>query len=183
MNVCVTCVSMYIVQEFLFFSANQTVFETTDRIPTYLVAFVVSDFEFTKGIFSGIKHRLYSRSSAMGEHDWSLVSGMLMVKHLSQYFGIDFMLPKIDYVAIPELASAGVENYGLIIIPEGNLLFNKTTSNVVSQSNAVRVVAHEISHQWFGGYVTIQWWSYLWLKEGFATLFSYKVLENVSLNG
>lgn len=44
------------------------------------------------------------------------------------------------------------------------------------------IVQHVISHQWFGDLVTVAWWDYVWMKEGFATYFQYLGTRVVNLN-
>jgi aminopeptidase N len=39
------------------------------------------------------------------------------------------------------------------------------------------VVAHELSHHWFGNYVTMVWWDDLWLNESFAEWISCYSIE------
>jgi aminopeptidase N len=39
------------------------------------------------------------------------------------------------------------------------------------------VVSHELSHHWFGNYVTMVWWEDLWLNESFAEWMSCYSLE------
>lgn len=154
-------------------------FLTTEPIPTYIVAFIVSDFVYSEAILNDLPHRVYSRPNAKDEQEFALVTGMLVTERLAEYYDVPFFLSKLDQAAIPAY-SGGMENWGLAIYGEHNLLFNKKTSTVFSQTSIVNIIAHEICHQYFGDLVTIEWWTYMWLKEGFASLFSFKTMDHVS---
>ncbi|XP_054725821.1 aminopeptidase N-like [Anastrepha obliqua] len=156
-----------------------SVFQMTPSMPTYLVAFVVSDFEYTEGVLNSILQRVYTRPGTKQNQQLALVSGMLFLQSLAEYYNFDFVLPKLYQVGVPDFAAGGMENWGLVTYREEYMIYNKTISTSRVQIYDDNIIAHEHCHQWFGNLVTLKWWTYLWLKEGFANFFAWKTIDAV----
>ncbi|KAH8346509.1 hypothetical protein KR084_001696 [Drosophila pseudotakahashii] len=152
-------------------SSGVTSFQKTVNMPSYLVAFIVSEFVYSEGELNGLPQRVFSRKGTENDQEWALTTGMLVEKRLSGYFGVPFALPKLDQAGIPDFAAGAMENWGLATYREEYLLYNPENSTISTQTNIATIEAHEDAHMWFGDLVAIEWWSFLWLKEGFATLF------------
>ncbi|XP_053666230.1 aminopeptidase N-like [Anopheles marshallii] len=152
-----------------------TVFETTPAMSTYLLAFVVSDFQFrTRGT-----QRVYVRPNAFSEALFALEAGVKILQALDDHLGIPYgmYMPKMDQIAVPDFAAGAMENWGLVTYREQALLFNEAVSTYRTKTNVATTIAHEYAHQWFGDLVTPEWWEYIWLNEGFATLYEYYALH------
>lgn len=77
---------------------------------TYLVAFVVSDFQhLSDGTFA-----VWARDQALNQARYALDIGPRILRHFEDFFSIKFPLPKIDMVALPDFAAGAMENWGLI---------------------------------------------------------------------
>ena len=69
------------------------------------------------------------------------------------------------------------EKYGHCIAPIGGGMEHQTMTTLGNFS--FLLVAHELSHQWFGDNVTCQNWQDIWINEGFASYSEYIALEKL----
>jgi aminopeptidase N len=58
-------------------------------------------------------------------------------------------------------------------------LFGRSWSRRENSGTPEYVVAHELSHQWFGDSVSLKQWQDIWLNEGFASYAEYLWTEHI----
>jgi hypothetical protein len=83
---------------------------------------------------------------------------------------------KIDHVFIPDFKPVAMENVGCITYNDS---FLDPTQTILESSYFHMIIAHELSHTWFGNYVTPEWWDDLWLNESFATFLAHLALKQI----
>ncbi|TRY69463.1 hypothetical protein TCAL_04682 [Tigriopus californicus] len=159
-------------------------FEESVPMSTYLVAFVISDFEFNESELrqNNVTFRIWARKNALDQTDYARGIGARILQYFEHYFDIDFPLPKQDMIAIPDFSAGAMENWGLITYRETTLLYKRGVSPRSAKQRIALVVSHELAHQWFGNLVTPKWWTDLWLNEGFASYVEYLGVEAVEPN-
>lgn len=156
-----------------------TSFEKTPPMSTYLLAWVIGKLhKKTATTNNGVVVNVWATpNQSLDNLDFALDIAKRSIEFFDDYFQTPYPLPKCDHVALPDFAAGAMENWGLITYREVALLADPVKTSLSNKQYIATVIAHELSHQWFGNLVTMKWWDDLWLNESFASLIEYMAID------
>ncbi|XP_029344594.1 uncharacterized protein LOC100161354 isoform X1 [Acyrthosiphon pisum] len=145
-------------------------FEESPPMSTYLVVYMVSDFVYTEANSENdqVKYRIICKKDLANQTEFAINLGPKILKYHEDYFDEKFPLHKQDMAAIPDFSSGSMENWGLATFQENCLLIDPDVATTAGVYEVAQFMTHELCHQWFGDFVTMKWWTGLWLNEGFT---------------
>ncbi|KAL4151710.1 hypothetical protein PRNP1_008651 [Phytophthora ramorum] len=143
-------------------------FEMKQSIPVYLVAMAVGDLvEAEVGPRSSIWTEPCMIEAATKEFDGVLEEYLTIGERL---FG-EYLWERYDMLVMPpSFPYGGMENPRLTFV---------SPCTIAGDKSLVSIVAHELSHSWFGNLVTNATWSDFFLNEGF-TMYAERRITEVS---
>ena len=157
-------------------------FAPTERISTYLFTVAAGPYVGVHRWHDGVELGLWCRRS-MSEHlmtdretdELFEVTGAALDLQ-QRLFGRTYPFgDTYDQLFVPEFNPGAMENPGAVTFSEQFVARGRMTEG--RRRTRAMVVAHELSHMWFGNLVTMRWWDDLWLNESFAELMGYLTVD------
>ncbi len=154
-------------------------FEPTPPIPIDLFVLCAGPWHSRTFEHAGLPMGWHSRASLQHELDRDFDELRQITEqcfdHYAELFDEPFPFDTYDQVFVPGLNWGAMENPGCVTYRDELLPRGRVTE--VERWQRAMVIAHEMSHMWFGDLVSLTWWEDIWLNESFAEYMGFRVSE------
>lgn len=152
-------------------------FKPTEPLSTYLFSFVSGNFQKSIHTKDGREIKIYHRETdkqKVEQLDDIANEVFASVDWLEEYTAIPYPFAKYDLIILPGFQYGGMEHTGATLY-NNKTLFLPANPTLSQQMSRTQLIAHETAHMWFGDYVTMDWFSGVWIKEVFANFFAAQI--------
>lgn len=151
-------------------------------IPSYLVAFVVGPFEVVQDGVAGRAKTPIAFIVPKGraaELAYAKQVTPKVVVALENYFDMDYPYGKLDVAVVPRYWGT-MEHPGIVAMGQPLTLIRHDEETRQRKQAYANILAHEMSHYWFGDYVTMAWWDDTWLNEALGEWSDMNITDAVA---
>jgi aminopeptidase N len=148
-------------------------------LPSYLVAFVVGPFELVDDGTAGRVHtpiRFIIPKGRAGELGYAKEVTPKVLVALESYFDMDYPYGKLDVAVVPRFWGT-MEHPGIVAMGQPLTLIQPAEASRERRERYANILAHEMSHYWFGDLVTMKWWDDTWLNEALGSWSDVNITE------
>ena len=151
----------------------------TRPLPSYLVAFVVGPFELVDDGTAGRLNtpiRFVIPKGRAGELGYAKQVTPKVLVALEDYFDMDYPFGKLDVAVVPRYWGT-MEHPGIVAMGQPLTLIRPDQATRDRKQHYASILAHEMSHYWFGDIVTMAWWDDTWLNEALGSWSDVNITE------
>jgi hypothetical protein len=146
-------------------------FKSTPKMSTYLLNLIIGNYisVLDKPLItkSGIQINCYCFKSDIDKIKWTIEHFVKAIETCEKYFDQVYVLPKLDYIIVPNLSSTATEYWGLIDFNRDYM--TKSTNLDINLIDIIETIYHEVIHQWVGNMVTNKYWNEIWINESITS--------------
>ncbi|XP_017067041.2 LOW QUALITY PROTEIN: aminopeptidase Q [Drosophila eugracilis] len=159
-----------------------SVHEMTPMMATHLLVFSVNNFNCRysqTAMANPVRFRTCSQSDDLPKTSFAAQMAPQVLEFLDNLLQVHLPLEKIDQLVVNEYPTEAMENLGLVVYRSKQILQREDGPMTRSKLQTLQLIAHEMSHIWFGNMLGMGWWSDIWLNEGLTGYFQTLAVDHL----